>query len=68
MDDMLEMNQNDRVGSGPLISVIVIMLMLCGGAGYVFISKRFERTRLLATPSVLYSTTTIDLGTTTIQQ
>lgn len=52
--------------AGPLVGVIIVLLILCIGALYVFMTKRQERQKVNRTPNVITSTTTIDLGTTTI--
>ncbi|MDB5187923.1 MAG: hypothetical protein JWO50_443 [Candidatus Kaiserbacteria bacterium] len=52
---------------GAFVATIIVLVILCLGAMYVFVNKRAERQQAQQTSHIISGTTTIDLGTTTIQ-
>ena len=68
MDEAFEKDtQKNTTAVGPQIGIIVILFVLCVGAGYIVVSKQLQRSHMPHS-QIVTSTTTIDLGTTTIQQ
>ena len=67
MDEVFEKDKEKNTAIGPQISIIVILFILCIGAGYIVVSKQLQRSHI-SHSRIVTSTTTIDLGTTTIQQ
>jgi hypothetical protein len=52
---------------GAFVATIIVLVILCLGAMYVFVTKRTQRLQIQQTSHIISGTTTIDLGTTTIQ-